>query len=55
MTEADTRANRIDPALKDAGWSKELITREYYFTDGRKLAELKHTFTALQHELCHCA
>jgi type I restriction enzyme R subunit len=36
-SEADTRANYIDPALKDAGWSQSTITREYYFTAGRKL------------------
>ncbi|MFC4992299.1 EcoAI/FtnUII family type I restriction enzme subunit R [Rubritalea tangerina] len=41
MTEADTRANYIDPALKSTGWNKSLITREYYFTDGRKLAGQK--------------
>lgn len=37
-TEADTRANFIDPALAGAGWGSGQITREYYFTDGRKLA-----------------
>lgn len=37
-TEADTRANYIDPALKAAGWRSENIRREFYFTDGRKLA-----------------
>jgi type I restriction enzyme R subunit len=36
-SEADTRANYIDPALKDTGWDKSTITREYYFTAGRKL------------------
>lgn len=38
MTEADTRANYIDPALKETGWRLDTIKREYYFTDGRKLA-----------------
>ena len=28
MNEADTRANLIDPALRDRGWSKDLIKRE---------------------------
>jgi type I restriction enzyme R subunit len=37
-TEADTRANFIDPALASSGWSSSQIAREYYFTDGRKLA-----------------
>lgn len=37
-SEADTRANFIDPALAEAGWGAETITREYYFTAGRKLA-----------------
>lgn len=37
-SEADTRANYIDPALKTAHWQPSNIIREYYFTDGRKLA-----------------
>jgi type I restriction enzyme R subunit len=36
-TEADTRANFIDPALLAIGWLAQHIRREYYFTDGRKL------------------
>lgn len=31
-TEADTRANRIDPALKDAGWNV-LRIREAIFAE----------------------
>jgi len=34
-SEADTRANHIDPALKDAGWDASTIRREYYFTADR--------------------
>lgn len=37
-SEADTRANYIDPALKAAHWQPSNIIREHYFTDGRKLA-----------------
>lgn len=37
-SEADTRANFIDPALASTGWESSQIIREYYFTDGRKLA-----------------
>lgn len=37
-SEADTRANYIDPALKAAQWQSTNIIREHYFTDGRKLA-----------------
>ncbi|MBF4260161.1 DEAD/DEAH box helicase, partial [Vibrio anguillarum] len=37
-SEADTRANYIDPALKAAHWQPGNIIREHYFTDGRKLA-----------------
>ena len=37
MTETDTRVNIIDPKLYQSGWSNNLITREYYFTDSRKL------------------
>lgn len=36
-TEADTRANFIDPKLINQGWEAHHIKREYYFTDGRKL------------------
>jgi type I restriction enzyme R subunit len=37
-SEADTRANYIDPALLAAQWQATNIIREHYFTDGRKLA-----------------
>lgn len=37
LTEEDTRARFIDPALQKAGWQHEQIWREHYFTDGRKL------------------
>ena len=36
-SEADTRANFIDPALQLRDWKAQHIRREYYFTDGRKL------------------
>src|SRR5690554_2429142 len=36
-TEADTRANFIDPQLAQQNWESSHIRREYYFTDGRKL------------------
>src|SRR5699024_3901479 len=36
-SEADTRANFIDPKLSAQGWEAHHIKREYYFTDGRKL------------------
>lgn len=36
-SEADTRANFIDPKLAIQGWEAHHIKREYYFTDGRKL------------------
>jgi len=36
-SEADTRANYIDPALQLKDWKAQNIRREYYFTDGRKL------------------
>lgn len=41
MGEEDTRANYIDPALRESGWKKEHIIREYYFTDGRKIGSGK--------------
>ncbi len=37
-SEADTRANYIDPALKATYWQPSNIIREHFFTDGRKLA-----------------
>lgn len=37
ISEADTRANFIDPKLRESDWSSENIEREFYFTDGRKL------------------
>lgn len=37
-SEHDTRAKFIDPQLKADGWNEDFIIREYYFTDGRKLA-----------------
>ncbi len=37
ISEADTRANYIDPKLAESDWASENIIREYYFTDGRKL------------------
>lgn len=37
MTESDTRVNLIDPKLYECGWNNNFISREYYFTDGRKL------------------
>jgi type I restriction enzyme, R subunit len=37
LSEDDTRAKLIDPALKAAGWSEECILRAFAFTDGRKI------------------
>lgn len=37
-SEADTRANYIDPALVESSWKAENIRREHYFTEGRKLS-----------------
>jgi len=36
-SEADTKAKFITPRLLGDGWGENLIVREYYFTDGRKL------------------
>lgn len=35
LNEADTRAKLIDVKLHKTGWSEDLITREYIFSDGR--------------------
>lgn len=37
LSESDTRANFIDPKLRECDWEPIHIIREYYFTDGRKL------------------
>jgi type I restriction enzyme R subunit len=37
ISEADTRANYIDPKLIESEWTSDSVQREYYFTDGRKL------------------
>lgn len=37
LTEADTRAQHIDPALARSGWESHLIKREYHITAGRIL------------------
>lgn len=37
-SEADIKAKLITPKLKNSGWDERNITREYYFTDGRKQA-----------------
>jgi type I restriction enzyme R subunit len=37
-SEADTRANYIDPALRAADWQPSNIIREHYFTDSRNTA-----------------
>lgn len=37
ISEADTRANFIDPKLSESEWTSDNIQREFYFTDGRKL------------------
>jgi len=36
-SESDTRSKLIDPSIKKSDWLESNITREYYFTDGRKL------------------
>lgn len=36
-SEADTKANFIDPKLIESDWTSDNIEREFYFTDGRKL------------------
>lgn len=36
-SESDTRAKYIDPQLRADGWLDTFVTREYAFTNGRKL------------------
>lgn len=35
LNEADTKAKLIDPKLHEAGWSEDLISREYVFSTGK--------------------
>jgi type I restriction enzyme R subunit len=35
LNEADTRAKLIDPKLKEAGWTEEIVSREYPISVGR--------------------
>lgn len=37
LTESDTRAQHIDPALANSGWEPHLIRREFHITAGRIL------------------
>lgn len=53
-SEADTRASFIDPALVSAGWESGQIIREYYFTDGRKLAGNQRGTRCFVDYLLHC-
>jgi type I restriction enzyme R subunit len=53
-SEADTRANFIDPALASSGWESQQIVREYYFTDGRKLAGNQRGSRCFVDYLLHC-
>lgn len=53
MPESDTRANYIDPALATSGWDRTQIFREYYFTDGRKLAGKKRGSRCFADYLLH--
>lgn len=36
ISEADTKANYIDPKLIESDWVSDNIEREYYFTDEKK-------------------
>lgn len=36
-SEADTKAKLITPQLVSDGWGENLLVREYFFTDGRKI------------------
>ena len=38
LTESDTRAQYIDPALEQSGWSGQLVHREFQITAGRILS-----------------
>ena len=35
LTESDTRAQFIDPALAESGWVGQLVRREFQITAGR--------------------
>lgn len=37
LTEEDIKYRLITPAIEEAGWKKEQILMEYFFTDGQVL------------------
>src|SRR4051794_8030186 len=43
MSEADTRAKLIDPRLRDAQWTEQLIQREFPYKRGRVRLIGEHT------------
>ena len=43
LSEEDVKLRLITPALEKAGWRKEHIRMEYFFTDGQILVEGKKT------------
>jgi type I restriction enzyme R subunit len=43
LTESDTRAQHVDPALANSGWESHLIRREFQITAGRMLGAGKRS------------
>lgn len=43
LSEADICDRYITPSLRNAGWKKSQIRREYYFTDGQMLVRSQMT------------
>lgn len=53
MNEADTRSKKIDPKLHAAGWSEDLIVREYPVAPGRIERIKSHKPKAADYLLCY--
>ena len=43
LSEEDSKLRFITPAIEKAGWRKDHIRMEYFFTDGQVLVEMKTT------------
>lgn len=55
MSEEDIKANFITPAIVSKGWKNgEHIAYEEYFTDGRRLEEIRLVVKKEKNQTIHC-
>ena len=59
MNEAQTRLNKIDPKLRDAGWgigvTGEGVTGDRFLSHGSQGTNARHLPLILNREHCRCA